>query len=514
MNRDNIRLLARARHDADARLEVGRRYLQGLEGFPRNELLGVEYLSHPHLDQSISAARVVCEALGLDRLVAFDRLGMLSRLAATGHADAQFKLGVWLGAGLGQRKEAMRWLASAARSQHEGAARVVAVVAVLDDARWIRGFADAVSQCSNIPLRRVLDLAARRARDASDMPTLLHCCVLALAQRGPITADLARQVLHVLRHAPSLTTDGTISSTDLEGCLEALVAEGDHDASFLLGCALCGLPNPEFSTGTSAIGRSMRKGVALLLRSADSGHHAAWMHLYKLHADNRGSLANPQLARFFLEKAAAHGDPVAQRVIGALTMRTASTLKESEAAIAWLHAAANQDDRLAMRLLESLVLPLAGSDQEADRAIAAVRDADPWLAMRMRLARDFGLTRQEALCIDPVAARRPWGLSVGQNPFIALPVKAAPRAVPAITTRAAETVVRAALLFEAGMRDGNVAEGDWRRRSSYQRALFARLDIDQSLVFATAGSTALNVLRKGHKWALRVKPDLRQALAA
>ena len=98
-------------------------------------------------------------------------------------------------------------------------------------------------------------------------------------------------------------------------------------------------------------------------------------------------------------------------------------------------AAANQGDAHAQRLLGSLVLPLAGDESAARAAIEEVRQGDPWLAVRLTLARDFGLTKLEALSVDPVEGRRPWGLLVGRNPFITQARLSAPRAVTALTPR-------------------------------------------------------------------------------
>ena len=46
MRRQNILLLAQARHNPTARCEVGRRYLLGIEGLPRHVATGIEYLTH------------------------------------------------------------------------------------------------------------------------------------------------------------------------------------------------------------------------------------------------------------------------------------------------------------------------------------------------------------------------------------------------------------------------------------------------------------------------------------
>ena len=81
----------------------------------------------------------------------------------------------------------------------------------------------------------------------------------------------------------------------------------------------------------------MRKGAALLLRAADGGKREAWMLLYRVHSDNRASVANPLMARFFLEKAATGGSVPAQRRLGALILRSARTLHESEQGIHWLY---------------------------------------------------------------------------------------------------------------------------------------------------------------------------------
>jgi len=204
----------------------------------------------------------------------------------------------------------------------------------------------------------------------------------------------------------------------------------------LLGRALSGVDTPALPTSLLTTGQNLRRGAALLLRAADAGLTAAWMVLYRIHADNRSSVSNPQMARFFLEKAALAGELCAQRRLGALILRSATTVHESEQGIHWLHQAARRQDALAAQLLGSLVLPVAGSDAEADAAIDAVRREDPWLACRLRTARDFGLTKLEAMSVDIVAGLRPWGLVVGPNPSIAQAKLAAPRAIPALRPQA------------------------------------------------------------------------------
>jgi hypothetical protein len=194
-------------------------------------------------------------------------------------------------------------------------------------------------------------------------------------------------------------------------------------------------------------------------------------------------------------------------------LRSASTLAESEQALSWLHQAAGQGDDHAQQLLRSLVLPLEGEDEEADAAIAEVASIDPWLAARLRISREFGLTKLEALCFEPASGLRPWGLVVGKNPFIAQIRLSAPRAIPALTPRALEHLRSVAAFFTRAGAETSRYEGDLRRRSSNQRRLFAKLGLDETMFFAVATSVALDSFRLGTKWAFRVRQPLRMALA-
>jgi TPR repeat protein len=233
-----------------------------------------------------------------------------------------------------------------------------------------------------------------------------------------------------------------------------------------------------------------------------------------MHGDHRLSVANPQMARFCLEKAALAGQTEAQRKLGALMLRAADTLDDSEAAIGWLHQAADKGDEHARALLQSLVLPLDGDEAQAESAIELVRRDDPWLAVRLQLARQFGLTKLEALCVDPVDGLRPWGLVVGKNPFISQIRLSAARAIPSLGAAALEAARRAAAFFSQSKREAPAFEGDLRRRSLRQRRVFERLGLDESLFFANANATTLDALRLGPKWAFRAREPLQQALAA
>lgn len=514
MRRQNLQLLAQARHDPAARCEIGRRYLLGIEGMTRHVETGIKYLTHPSLNAGRDAARVIAECLSLEEIVSRGLEETLVRAADAGSATAQFKLAVWLCIRHGQTHAAARWLDAAALDGHGMASAARAALGSGDAVEPVLEFARTISRGGGIQIEPIATLAATAAADALDLERLRHCLRLALAFTARLTVPLANLVVRTVHLCERSDKQlPWLDAAQVEACLELIVAENDHVAEYILGRALCGLPCGTLPAACLVSGGNLRKGAALLLRAADGGCHDAWMQLYQVHADHRCSVANPQMARFFLEKAAVLGNAQAQRRLGALILRSASDLKSSEHGIHCLHDASRQGDGCARRLLESLVLPLAGDEDEADHAIEAVRRTDPWLAMRLRVSRDFGLTKLEALCMDPIDGKRSWGLVVGKNRFIEQSKLAAPRAVPALSQAALDNLYRAALFFEQAQRDGDQFEGDWRRRSLRQRRAFARHQIDEDIFFARVNSATLDSLRQGTKWALRAKPSLQLALA-
>lgn len=509
MRRQDIKLLALARSgDARARCEVGRRYLTGTEGFPRHVASGLEHLRHPSVAALPAVPEIVATGLTLDEIVHTGTLDLLRRAAAAGIAVAQAKLGAWrlvrhadaAAARVLLRSAADQGLVAAQRAQAEG-------LTLVDVLRCLsaHGLLDAAA---------LSQMAATEACAAGDLHALGPALATALDLCQPPEPALCDLVVRAVCAAESAGQAWPIPAARvIEPVLEARAIAGDRDAAYVLGRALCGIALGELPPDSVAEGQNTRKGVALLVRAADGGRDEAWMHLYRLHADHRLSVANPQIARFCLEKAAQSGSVEAQRRLGALVLRAACTLAESELALGWLHQAAQQGDEQAQLLLRSLVLPLEGEDGQADAAIAAVARHDPWLAARLRVSREFGLTKLEALCFEPVAGLRPWGLVVGKNPFISQIRLSAPRAIPALTRQALAHLRSVAGLFAGAGASAVRHEGDLRRRSLTQRRLFARLGLDEPMFFAVASSLVLDSFRLGTKWAHRARQPLRTALA-
>lgn len=514
MRRPNILLLAQARHDPTARCEVGRRYLLGIEGFARHVPTGVEYLTHPSLQGSAQAATLISECMSLDEIVAHRQETALQQAAQSGCAEAQFKLAVWTCLRHDKPTTCAHWLGAAAAQGHQGAVRACAALESATAGDAMLDMARSVGLDPGIRIEAVAAQAAKALAEEGDIHGLARCLRIALTVAPGAKPTFAQAVVQVVQLAEQAATAlPGIGAAEVESCLDLVASDGNPEAAYIMGRALCGIACGRVPAEDLVTSSNLRKGAALLLRAADAGCDDAWMHLYRVHADHRCSVANPQMARFFLEKAATLGDVEAQRRLGALILRSSSGLKQSEQGIHWLHEAARQGDGFALRLLKSLVLPLPGDDEHADQAIESIRPTAPWLAIRLRLSRDFGLTKLEALCLDPCEAKRPWGLVVGKNPFIALSKLSAPRAVPAVSPAALDNLHRATLFFEEAKRNGNTFEGDWRHRSLQQRRVFARHHIDEDLFFARVNSQTLDALRQGAKWALRAKQPLQLALA-
>ena len=516
MRRQDIQLLVSARQgDTAARCEVGRRYLLGVDGFPHHVASGIEHLTHASVKDLPQAARIVAEHLSLETLLELQLERSLERAAAAGSLVAQLKRAVVLQVLQQRPSEAARVLRAAADAGSDAARLALLAMGQAGAADAQLELLRALSTVDGIDAAAIAFIAARRARDAGDVGHLSQSLRSAAAlahEPNPALDELIADAVR-LAEAADLPLFG-IDAADLRRALEVRANQGDRDAAFSFGRGLCGIANVALAQAVFAEHQNIRKGAAYLLRAADAGCDAAWLHLYRLHADHSLSVANPQMARFFLEKAATRGQAEAQRKLGALMLRESSSLAESEQAIHWLHLAAGRGDAHADELLQSLVLPVGGDDDSAANALTQLRGEQPWLAVRLELARHFGLTKLEALSIDPVQGLRPWGLVVGRNPFVAQARLSAPRAIPAPNEEALDVARRAASLFTQARHDAMATEGDLRRRSLRQRRAFDRLGLDESLFFADASAADLDALRLGAKWAFRARGPLNLALAA
>lgn len=499
MRREDIRLRRAARQgDAQAMLEMARRYLLGVT-VPRHVSLGLQYLK-PHRT-SPDAAMLTCRCLGLHELIEHAQTDLLP-LAAALDTQVRAKLATWRVLE-GQVREGLEMLQEC-EPENAGLARLGSLPTDQQLTSLLKVLTDAGESNGSV----VALAAAKRACSQED---LTRFCVL-LRSAIDLQAPTCTTNTWVAKAVGLSEVQGIpvqhLHPQEIQGALEEAATCLDAQAWFTLGRALCGLacgPNPP---GALVKRDNLRKGTAYLIRAADAGYTQAWLHLYRLNSNARCSVANPEMARFCLEKAAAAGHSEAQRRLGALILRESATVQTMEQAVTWLHLAASQDDMHAQDLLRSLVLPVEGDAQEAESALARVRAVDVWLAARLRLAREFGLTKQEALSLDPASGARPWGLVTGFNPYLTQSKLSAPRVVPAVSLAAHEALRQAVSLFSVSDQDSQVL-----LRTQAQRRHLASLDIDEDLFFAEANSIERDRVRIGTRWAHHARTRLQAALA-
>lgn len=500
MRRQDIQLLAAARAgDLAARCEVGRRYLLGDDGFPHHVPTGIAYLTHEGLRGHVGAQRTLAEALPLQDLMAAKLFAAVEAAARAGSVQAQIKAAAWCLLKPDSWNEGAAWLDHA---RQQGSALAQQARAAAHGHSTAAGASAAAFQ--ELAGARVLDAVAvllpslSMARARADVDALLWG--LRLAQ--PWLTLRLRELAEFVVDAVDLCEQRSmafrvLSASQVQAALEHRLGQGDVRAAYQLGRALAGLPCADIPAAALVTGGSLRRAAALLLRAADGGIGDAWLHLYRLSSDHRCTVANPQMARFFLEKSAAAGNVESQRRLGTLLLRQSEDVAHSELALHWLSLARAGGDDLATQLLASLVLPVAGADDEAEAALRVVQRADPWLAARLSVARCFGLTRLEAMALDPARALRPWGLVAGPHQGILKARLAAARAIPARTARDMELLRAAASLFNRHDADANGHGRDGRNQARKMRTLFMRHGIDEALFFARASTDVLSLLRRG-----------------
>ena len=493
-------MLRRAAKEGDvaAALELARRYFFGAEGFPRHVSLGLEYVQ-PHRELT-EAKLLVTESLTLAELLANNQEGVLRAVAARSR-QAQVKWAAWLC--INGEVEA----ADAILQNPAGRPKSPKSPPHLATPQRIAEALQRLEEIAPINGSEVAILAARRALASRNLQLAsLALSVGALLDRSSFVKAAQRTVCELVWLSQELgePLEG-LSPQDLHDALEDAGEQDDARAWFTLGRALCGIACGPNSARTLVTRQNMRRGVALLLRAADAGQVEAWLHLYALSSNGRSSVANPEMARFCLGKAAAAGFSEAQRRLGALVLRESTSLHTIEHAIALLHASASKGDVHATVLLRSLVLPVAGTDEEASQALDEIRSHDRQLAASLELAREFGLTRQEWANLDLSTCAREWGLVTTPSRSLQ-PRLAAPRAVPALSSSTLSKLKAAAVVARMQPRaDSTAGRVDLRH-------LLHKIGIAEDLFFADARVDARDRVRIGTRWAHHASDKLRAAL--
>ena len=509
MKRENIRLRALARAgDTEAKIKLGGFYLKGVIDFPRNIKLALEYLCAPALRSRDEVAILICAHLDILEMIEYGQVDQLRIVAAHDRA-ARIQL-ITLLRIRQELPELAFWVGKDDAVLCPESRDMLAGLAGQDAAQALWH----IAQKHGVAVLDIIALHAQAALRAGCYSRAEDALALVAPQAQPIPGAIYETVAGIATVAEEHgRTLEKISRGLMESSLEHAAASSDRNACYLLGRMLAGRETGFIAAAVGQRSINLRKATALLLKAADNGRCEAWMELFHLCSDYRSSVANPTLARFFLEKAACSGIAEAKRRLGALTLKEAKSLEHMEKGLSLLYESSIHGDSLANGIIKTLVLSIPGCEQEADSGIEEVQQIAPLLATRLRLARHFGLTKLEALSINPSTAIRPWGLVVEKNPHIRKGNLSEPRAVPAASRKAIETIRNAAMEFAPHGEIADLLEGSLRARALKQRRVFQKINLKEQLFFSQANSTQRDALRIGTRWAQQQKKFLDQALA-
>lgn len=436
-NREELLIIRAARAgEASAQLMLGKRYLFGGAGLPKSLATALYWLDRAAQQNEQDAwmligrhvpfetvqqatqpaklyvwyerafeAGVAQAGLVLARLVLSQAPGMVSEdmrskavraLQAAAHAgiaEAQWLLAqtlsrshgdsltTWPAASAGESAddEAMReWATRAARSG------VAEAQYALADHAWARSDLSAFLQWALPMARKVTGTAASGAMSA------------------------AREVALAMRVAHALFAQASFDAAEIAHFLEWAAQTGDRHAQYSFGLWLARMDGEGNRIASIPGPANYKRAIRWLSLSGGQGLPEAWFALSKIYLKAECSQRNLSDARRCLERAAKAGHGVAQMELGQALWRGRRESAENDVQAAqWLQKAVAQNVEGASGAL----LKIAGPLLEATWAKVALgrmtrdaTEANPLFAARLELAVLFGLSRTEALLIDPRAA--------------------------------------------------------------------------------------------------------------
>jgi len=436
-NRSELSLIRAARAgQASAQLMLGKRYLFGGAGLPKNLATALYWLDRAaHQDEKdawlLIGSHVPFEtaqqALQPSRLYVWYERAFDAGIAQAGLVLARLVLGQVPGA----VSESIRGKAVQALQ--------VAAQAGIAEAQWMLarhlGESGATASSgpdaaqpatsSNVDSEAMLEWATRAAQSG------VVEARFALADHAWATANRESFLKWALPLARDLTgMGGTLAARDADlvaRCAQALHAvgsesaleeavflgehaahAGDRSARFLLGLHYAKMDASGRRVAGSRGVANYKKAIRWLSLAAGQGGADAWYALSKIYLKSEFSQRSLADAQCYLERAAQAGHGVAQLELGVSAWRTRRARPDNDIrALGWLRKAAAQGIAEAAVLLEKVAqraAPAPWAQAGLRNLSQEARDAYPLLAARMELAARFGLSRTEALLIDPDAA--------------------------------------------------------------------------------------------------------------
>lgn len=210
------------------------------------------------------------------------------------------------------------------------------------------------------------------------------------------------------RCAQALFNTGDFATNEVVRFWECAAQAGDRFAQYSLGLWFARMDGKGRRVTTIPGVASYKKSARWLSLAAAQGLGDAWYALSKIHPKLDCSQHNIAEMQRCLERAGWEGHGAAQLELGiaAWRGRRDDPARDIQAAY-WLRQAAAQGIAAAQRMLDKVAVraaPAAWAQAALDKMPREAADRHPLLVARVELAATFGLTRIEALLIDPKMA--------------------------------------------------------------------------------------------------------------
>ena len=435
-SREELTMIRGARAgQAVAQLALGKRYLFGGDGLPQSTATALHWLDRAARQDCEEAWLLIGSHVPYEVVAQSDNRALLCRwyerafdagVVQAGLVFARLLLaqdGKPVDADL-QRK-AIAALEAAAQAGLSDAQWLLAELvssapsadAVLDDDA--RKWAERAASGGVMPAQQAL---AEQAWEAGDSAAFLHWAL-------PLAREIARQQIRSAASEPSRVTAHGLGIGDallLSRCAQVLASQEDRDpdevqlfwelaaqsgeeiAPFSLGLWLARMDESGARIKAGAGAASFKKSVRWLTLAGEQGKAGAWYALSRIYMKPEFSQRSVPDAQRYLERAAEMGHAAAQLECGVNAWRSRRDQEENDVRAAfWLQKAATQGISEAALLLEKVApraKPASWAQVAQTRLTREMMNGHHFLAARIELAACFGLTRAEALLLDPCAA--------------------------------------------------------------------------------------------------------------
>lgn len=434
-NREDLLIIRAARAgEASAQLKLGKRYLFGGAGLPKSLPTALYWLDRAAQQDEQDAWMLIGRHVPFETVQQSIRPGKLyvwyerafdAGVAQAGLVLAKLVLGQAPGAvGEAMRSKALRALQAAA---HAGIAEAQWLLAQFIShsqgdsvAAWPAG-----AEAEKADNEAMLEWATRAARSGvtdaqyamadhawarSDLHGFLQWA-LPLARRladAPATEAGERERSLVLRAAHALSACAGFDGAEITRLLEWTAQTGSRDAQYALGLWQARMDTNGKRLPDVPGAANYKRAVRWLMLAAGQGLPAAWYALSRVYLKPECSMRNMVEARRCLEVAARAGHGMAQLELGIAAWRARrEDVANDVRAAEWLLKAQAQGIEEASRMLRKIAAPAAPAawaEAVLSRLTRELVESHPLLVARLELAARFGLSRTEALLIDPVAS--------------------------------------------------------------------------------------------------------------